>query len=348
MNFRRIKKLQSALAHPLLIKKKENLLYLTGRSFMNGYLLVSPGKPVVFFGDGLEKVEGLKSDRLKNIALYLKRARVLELENEFTFAEYDYIKRKTKNEKRRAKTLLRHVRSPADLERMAKDVKELKLMGKAMQIAAKTFTLVKKVLTKRRWTEIELAQFIKKTGLRLGAEDLSFPPIVAAGENAAVPHHVPSKRRLKPNESIIIDMGFKYRGYCSDFTRTVFLGNAPRRLVGAYDQVEKSYKGAMEFMGAGVTAGRVYSRAVDILAEKKLDKYFIHNLGHGTGLEIHELPNLSPNSRDVLRENMVTSIEPGVYLPRIGGIRIEDLIFLDKGKARKFINISTKLKDNVL
>jgi hypothetical protein len=86
----------------------------------------------------------------------------------------------------------------------------------------------------------------------------------------------------------------------------------------------------------------------DVLKEKKIDKYFIHSLGHGTGLEIHELPNLSPGSKDVLANNMVFSIEPGVYFPKIGGIRIEDLVYLKNGKVQKFINVSTGLKDNIL
>ncbi len=92
----------------------------------------------------------------------------------------------------------------------------------------------------------------------------------------------------------------------------------------------------------------VYQKSVDVLAEKHLAKYFIHSLGHGTGLEIHELPNLSPNSRDILQNSMVFSIEPGVYIPKLGGIRIEDLVYLEKGQVRKFINVSTELKDNII
>ena len=97
----------------------------------------------------------------------------------------------------------------------------------------------------------------------------------------------------------------------------------------------------------GVIAGDVYQKSVDVLKEKHLDKYFIHSLGHGTGLEIHELPNLSPNSKDFMQNNMVFSIEPGVYIPKLGGVRIEDLVYLKEGKCKKFINISTKLTDNI-
>jgi Xaa-Pro aminopeptidase len=128
----------------------------------------------------------------------------------------------------------------------------------------------------------------------------------------------------------------------------------PKKLEIAYNQVEKAYKQSIYFIEAGLSqktvlwGGDVYQKAVDILAEKKLDKYFIHSLGHGTGLEIHELPNLSPKSKDVLQNNMVFSIEPGVYLPRVGGIRVEDLVYLKDDRVQKFIKVPTKLRDNIL
>ncbi len=393
MDYKRLKQLQLSLQHPLLIKKKENLLYLTGRSFMHGYLLVKPrnhadsnaeprGKlSVVFFGDGLEKVEGMKSDRLKNIPLYLAKAHTLELEDQFTFAEYNYIKAKLRNPhpgplpkgeggRGRRKVKIEHQRSPVDFQRQVKDSNEIAMVRKSMQIVGQVFGQVKQQLGKRSWTEVGLAEFIKSSGLKLGAEDVSFPPIVASGANAAVPHHVPSLKKLKPGESIIIDFGFKYKNYCSDFTRTVFLKNAPKKLSDAYNQVEKAYNESINFVslrGASATkqsqsenrllrsarndkiaAGDVYQKSVDVLTEKHLQKYFIHSLGHGTGLEIHELPNLSPGSKDILKNNMVFSIEPGVYIPKLGGIRIEDLVYLESGKVKKFISIPTNLKYNII
>jgi Xaa-Pro aminopeptidase len=209
-------------------------------------------------------------------------------------------------------------------------------------------------------TEIKLAQFIQVAGLKLGAEDVSFPAIVASGVNAAIPHHVPSQKKLKKGESIILDFGFKYKNYCSDFTRTMFLKKVHPKLETAHNQVEKAYLGSVKYFEGsllgqpqkaafkGVKAGDVYQKAVEVLAEKNLDKYFIHSLGHGTGLEIHELPNLSPNSKDVLSDGMVFSIEPGVYIPKLGGIRIEDLVYLEKGISHKFIRIPTDLESCII
>jgi len=385
----RLKILQSGIKNPILIKKKENLFYLTGRSFdyrAEEYLLVKPTiaekrqkstDMVVGFGSGLENMDWIKkSDRLKNIGQYVKGYKELGIEWGFSYGEGEYLKFKIPNSKFKIKPEL----SPVDEMRQVKEPEELDKIRKSMQIVEKVFGLVRKKLIysekRRKITEIELAQFITSQGFKMGAEDVSFPAIVASGANAAIPHHVPSKKVLKAGETIIIDFGFKYKNYCSDFTRTVFLKKAPKNLEIAYNQVEKAYNGSMEFVDSslrvrpkqslkkirlprpsdafgarndrGLYAGKVYQKAVDILAEKKLDKYFIHSLGHGTGLEIHELPNLSPKSKDVLKDGMVFSIEPGVYIPKVGGIRIEDLLYLENSKIKKFISIPTQIKENIL
>ena len=366
MQHQRLKKLQQSLKNPILIKKKENLFYLTGRSFdyrAEEYLLVTK-REVIGFGSGLEQIDWVnKSDRLKNIGKYIKGNK-LDIEWGFSYGEGEYLKLKTKSEKLK----IAPSRSPVDQMRQVKDAGELSKIGKSMQIVGKVFGEVKKQLAMKSWTEKGLAEFITKTGYKFGAEDISFPAIVAGGANAAIPHHVPSSKKLKPGESIIIDFGFKYKNYCSDFTRTVFLKRVPSRLEKEYNQVEKAYLGAMKFFdlelikgdkqedaplywrgaSSSIKAEDVYNQAVKILSQAKLDKYFIHSLGHGTGLEIHELPNLSPNSKDILKDNMVFSIEPGVYIKNLGGVRIEDLVYLEKGKVKKFINVPTDLRDNVL
>lgn len=345
------------MENPTLIKKKENLLYLTGHSFdyrAEEYLLVKKND-VLGFGSGLERIDWIKkSDSLKNIGKYLKGSKQLDVEFKFTYGEGAYLKHKLPGVK------LKPVYSPADKLRMVKEPGEIALVRKSMQIVEKVFHQVRREIKKPGMTEIRLAKFITETGYKFGAEDISFPAIVASGANAAVPHHVPSKKRLKPGESIIIDFGFKYKNYCSDFTRTVFLKSAPKKLADAYNQVEKAYNESMKkiegsLLGQpqkaafkGASAGDVYQKSVDVLSEKNLQKYFIHSLGHGTGLEIHELPNLSPKSKDILQNGMVFSIEPGVYFPKKGGIRIEDLVYLKNGKVEKFINVSTRLTNNII
>lgn len=347
MNTSRIQKLQKSITQPILIKKKESLLYLLGRSFEYGYLLVRPGKKKpVFLGDGLEKIEGIHSDILKNVGKYIEAKEKLEVFGEFTYAEVKYIKRKNS----KLKLVVTIDYDPVDKMRVVKEVGEIALVKKSMQIVENVFAKVKKEIKKSGMTEEKLAAFIRSAGLSLGAEDVSFPPIVASGTHAATPHHISDGTKLKEGESIILDFGFKYKGYCSDFTRTVFLGYAPKKLADAYNQVEKAYNECIDLVSSrkAVTGNDMYQKAVDVLKEKKLDKYFIHSLGHGTGLEIHELPNLSPNSKQEIKESSVFSVEPGVYIHKLGGIRIEDLVYLEKGICKKFINISTRLESNIL
>lgn len=344
MKSARMHKLQQSLVRPLLVKKKENLLYLTGRSFIGieGWLLVKKTGNI-FFGTGLEAVKGTeKVESLKDISKYLRKSQVLEVEDGFTYAEGGYLKYKIPGLK------LKGVRSPVDLQRAVKDEEELALVGKSMKIVEAVFGKVKKALAKREWTEAALAEFIKNEGLKLGAQAISFPPIVASGAHAAIPHHIPTQKKLKKGESVVIDFGFKYKNYCSDFTRTVFIKSVPKRMEAAYNQTEKAYKLSMQEAREGAAAERPYSEAVRVLAEKNLDKYFPHSLGHGTGLEIHEHPNLSPKSREILKNGMIFSIEPGVYLPKTGGVRIEDLVYLKSGKPESFISVPTGLIENVI
>lgn len=359
----KIKQLQAILEHPLLIKKKENLFYLTGFVFdhrAEEYLLVKKND-AVGFGSGLEHIGWIKkADRLKNLGQYLKGVRQLDIEYGFTYGEGEYLKHKLPGVK------VKPVRSAVDMMRQVKDETEIVLVKKSMQIVEQVFGQVRREIKKPGMTEIRLAKFIEAAGLKLGAEDISFPAIVASGPNAAIPHHVPSGKRLKAGESIIIDFGFKYKQYCSDFTRTVFLKTAPKKLAEAYQQVEKAHNESIDFVSSRmhlrdslnlqkkatshdkmITAGDVYQKSVDVLKEKRLDKFFIHSLGHGTGLEIHELPNLSPASKDIMHDGMVFSIEPGVYFPKVGGIRIEDLVYLHKEKVKKFIKVATKLAGNI-
>ena len=346
MNNFRLQKLQQQIKHPVLIKKKENLLYLTGSSFSQaeGLLLVTK-KDVVFFGSGLEKIEGVKKiDRLKNIGKYISGTRQLDIGYDFTYGEGEYIKLKVGNSNLTVLPAL----SELDKLRKVKETEEILLIKKSMQIVEKVFTLVKKEIKKPGITEFKLAKFIEEQGLLLGAEEVSFPAIVASGLNAVVPHHVPGSKKLKPGESIILDFGFKYKGYCSDFTRTVFLKFAPKKLSIVYEQVEKAYNKCFTAAVKGESAGNLYNLAAEVLAEKKLEKYFIHSLGHGTGLEIHELPNLSPGEVEKMENNFVFSIEPGVYIPKLGGVRIEDLVYIENGICKKFIKVPTQLNHNIL
>lgn len=206
--------------------------------------------------------------------------------------------------------------------RLIKDEEEIKNLKKSQDINAKTLERVKK-LFKPGVTELELAWQIKVIGHELGAEDISFEPIIAFGENSAVPHHQNSSRKLKKSEVILVDMGMKYKGYCSDMTRTFLPKKASAEEQNVYAKVLEAQQLAENALKAGVKASKLDTIARDSMGKDA--EHFGHSLGHGIGLDVHEAPGLSTRSKDLLKENMIVTIEPGIYLPGRFGIRIEDM-----------------------
>ena len=340
---KRIKKLQRNLKTPLLVRNPNDLFYLTGHSLSDGGFLFISKKHIVLFGGFLEQIPHIKSDFLSNIAKYLGSNKVLHLDDHISLREIELIK------KHLPRKTLKPISSPLVQMRVYKDTEELSKMRTAYSITIKVFELAKKELHKpKSLSERELAGFIRLTGLKLGADDISFPVIVASGANAAIPHHVPTDKKINTGESIILDFGFKVSGYCSDFTRTVFIKAIPKNLEEIYTATEEAYQLAIKSISLGVTG-----KSADLVAREHLEKYgyekyFIHSLGHGTGIEVHESPSISYKSEDLLKNGMVFSIEPGVYIPKIGGVRIEDLIYLEKGKPTYLKKVSTNLKDMII
>lgn len=180
-------------------------------------------------------------------------------------------------------------------------------------------------------TEIDIRNLIRNEADRLGADGLSFETIVGSGAMSSRPHYVPQDRALEAGQLLLIDMGMVAGGYCSDMTRTVALGKKPAaRLVSAFNALLEAQVAAVEAVAPGVPCNEVDRVARERLKAAKLAKYFTHGLGHGVGLEIHENPRLNTKSTTELKPGMVITIEPGVYLPGLGGIRIEDLVLVTR------------------
>lgn len=177
-------------------------------------------------------------------------------------------------------------------------------------------------------TEKELADFVKKSVLDLGGEDVSFDTIVAFGKNGAEPHHVPTQQKLNKGDFITVDMGAVYQGYCSDFTRTFAFGSVSSKQREIYDVVYNSQKAAIKAVAAGVKCFDVDKIARDYIAEAGYGDKYIHGTGHGVGTQIHEAPFLNTRSDEILENDMVVTIEPGVYIADFGGVRIEDMMIV--------------------
>ena len=181
-------------------------------------------------------------------------------------------------------------------------------------------------------TEKQVAWELEKALRESGSESLPFDIIVGSGPNAALPHAKPSDRIINEGEPIVIDMGARYRGYASDLTRTVCVGKTNAKFKEVYNIVLEAQQAAITQIGRGMTG-----KAADAIARKIIEKAgygeaFGHSLGHGVGLAEHELPYLSPKSKEKLADGMVFTIEPGIYLAGWGGVRIEDTVVMEGGR----------------
>ena len=229
--------------------------------------------------------------------------------------------------------------------RMPKSSTELELMAEAVSIAEMSImSILDKI--KPGVTEKEFASELVIQLLRNGSlSDLPFSPIVASGVNAANPHHYPGDKKFEENELIIIDWGANYKGYFSDITRTFALGSTiDSKLLEAYNAVKSANESARNIAKVGVKAGDVDSAARKIIEDAGFGQYFTHRTGHGLGLEIHEEPYIKPDSSFVLQKGMTFTIEPGIYIPDLGGIRIEDDVYLSESDSQSLTSLPRSLQ----
>ena len=218
--------------------------------------------------------------------------------------------------------------------RMVKDEAEIAVMREAAELADRTFEHVVQLL-KPGLTERDVAFEIEFFMRKHGATSVSFDTIVASGERSALPHGKASDRVLRPNEFVKLDFGAYYKGYCSDITRTVMLGKPSDRHKQLYDIVLEAQMTALEQIKPGMTGKQADAIAREIIEKYGYGDQFGHGTGHGLGLEIHEAPRLSPQSDTVLEPGMTVTVEPGIYIPGFGGVRIEDdVVVTERGLER--------------
>lgn len=226
--------------------------------------------------------------------------------------------------------------------RMIKSDSEIALMEKAQRIAEKALDNALNFI-KEGVTEREIALCLDEYMLRNGAEALSFETIALCGETTSMPHGVPSDRQLKKGEFILMDFGAVVDGYHSDMTRTVALGDVSEEMERAYSVVREAQNRAISAAAAGITGKRLDCVARDFIAANGYGEYFGHGLGHSVGMEIHESPCANTRDETVLRENMVITIEPGIYLPKKFGIRIEDFVVIKQNSCYNLTNAPKNL-----
>jgi len=213
--------------------------------------------------------------------------------------------------------------------RLRKTEEEIKKIQRAVWLNEEVFQEMYEHLTPGQ-TERQVALEIEASLMRKGAEEPAFPTIVAAGPNAALPHAVTADRPIAEGETVIIDMGLKLDGYCSDMTRTVVLGTPDKRAIEIIRLVRKAQRAALKTIKAGILARDADRAARQIINDAGHAKNFGHGLGHGVGLAVHEPPSLNRLRRNKLLPGMVVTVEPGIYIPGWGGVRLENMVVVEE------------------
>lgn len=221
--------------------------------------------------------------------------------------------------------------------RAEKSPEEISKIKQAQKIAEEAFDNVLDFIKVGR-TEKEIAFALDSYMLTNGAEGISFDTIALCGSTTSLPHGVPSEKEVSAGEFVLMDFGAVYDGYHSDMTRTVCVGEPTDKMRNVYNIVLEAQEKALSAARAGMMGSELDKISRDIIAENGYGAYFGHSLGHGVGMEIHEFPNASPNSKAVLAENTVITVEPGIYLPGEFGVRIEDFAVLTKQGCENLTN----------
>jgi Xaa-Pro aminopeptidase len=229
-----------------------------------------------------------------------------------------------------------------DYLRNIKDISEINKIKKATQIADKCYKHILSFIKpgmKETTVSNEMIRYMKE----LGASKESFETIVASGKRGALPHGVASNKIIKDGEFVTLDFGCVYKGYCSDITRSFMIGKASKEMIRVYNVVKKAQELATKSVKAGIKASEVDKVARDYIERKGYGRYFTHSTGHGVGIEVHDPISVSKYSDTILEENMIITIEPGIYIPKLGGIRIEDDVLVKKDGYEVLTKATKKL-----
>jgi len=321
----------------LIVTKPANVTYTTGFMGEDSWAAITKGR-IYLLTDSryieqaqsecphctiMERSNSM-SELVAKLVKKLKSVRTVTVEKTTSLADFEALKKQVKARFRSVVDVIETVRG-------SKDNTEIKTIEASASIATRALEQTLRHI-KPGITESELAGMLDFQIRKLGATN-SFPTIVAFGPNASRPHHQPSKRKLKQKDTILIDFGAKYKGYCSDITRCFVIGKPAAFYKKVYDVVEQAQAAAIKMIKAGVKMKRVDAAAREVIDKSGLPVYG-HGTGHGIGLEIHESPFLKVESKGTLKAGEVITIEPGVYIPGKLGARIEDDVLVTKTGCR--------------
>jgi Xaa-Pro aminopeptidase len=340
----RVDRLRASLAahdcDGILVSHLTNIRYLTGFTGSAGLLTVGPQRAVLVTdgrygtqasaqvaGSGAPVEVEITSDRQK-AAIVAASAGIARLGLEAEHVTWAAVQ---KYESEWFDVPLVPTEAMVEALRIVKDAQEIEVMAKAAAIADEAFAQVRPMLAERP-TEVAFGRALDSAMRELGAQSPSFETIVASGRNGARPHHRPSDRTIESRDLVVLDFGARVEGYCSDMSRTIMVGEPTETQSRMLEVVGAAQAAGVDAVRAGVEASSVDEVCRAVIDEAGWGDSFVHGTGHGVGLDIHEAPRVAKTSSDTLAAGHVVTVEPGVYLPEHGGVRIEDTVVVtDRG-----------------
>ena len=332
----RIKKLQRLMAgrklSALLVSNPFNVRYLSGFVGTNGSLLITP-KQATLITDARYFVTAKKAgiayyDQQKGLKGLMGKLKALGFEDsEMTVAKLKAYKKALPG------VLFKPASGLVESLRVTKDEEEIKIIKQAVKIARESLKRLEKLI-RPGMSEGDLEWELLWIAHELGADGFSFPPIITFGKDTADIHHQKGPGKLKKGEMILIDFGIQFKGYITDMTRVFFQPKATSFEQKMYSTVLAANQAAIGVVKVGTKFSDIDKAARQVIEKAGYGKYFTHSTGHGTGLEVHEAPRVSVHSKEVVKPGMVFTIEPGIYVEGKGGVRIEDMVYIDeKGRV---------------
>ncbi len=348
---RRVERLRARLDEngldAALISNAENRRYLSGFTGSSAWLLISRDDAVIATdfryweqaeaqatGFTLFRAKSGPDDPMLRSLLSMQPGKKVGFEGaDVSYAVYQTLKKLVRDLPEGARPELVATKNLVESLRIVKEAEEIAALQAAVDLGDAAFEAVAERI-EPGWTERQVAWEIEKNIREHGGDGLSFDTIIAAGPWGAMPHAYPRERAIEAGEGVVIDMGVRLNGYMSDLTRTIFLGKPDEQFRKIYDIVLTAQLTAEELIVPGMTGEEAHNLAHRVIEEAGYGEDFGHGLGHGVGLQVHESPRVARTSKDTLGDGMVFTVEPGIYITEWGGVRIEDMVVMEKGRVR--------------
>lgn len=331
----------------------ENIRYLCGFTGSDGALVIAGGERTFLSDSRYEqqakeeiRAAGFKKykRKIEGLAQFLGSLRIKRLGFEssaMTCESYQQLKEKLPR--------LRFVPLAGEIRdlRARKEPEELGKIREAIRIASVSFTDALPRM-KPGARERNVAEFLEYRMKRNGGDKPAFDTVLASGPRAALPHGAASEKRMQKQETVVVDFGVRFKGYHSDETKTLILGKPDVYQRQVYETVRRAQEKALSAIRPGVSVRRIDAAAREVITRAGFGKYFGHGTGHGVGLAVHEEPSISPKGNGVVQEGMVFTVEPGIYIPGWGGVRLEDMVLATSRGYERLTGLAKDLKENIL